>query len=66
MILWSYIYQRHRQILKVFHFPRPRNNRPTNLLVKKKKRANMFLGPGVQGQFEVWKQVLTHQMPPPT
>lgn len=26
----------------------------------------MFLGPGVQGQFEVWKQVLTYQMPPPS
>lgn len=65
MILWSYTYQRHGQILKVFHLPRPRN-KPSHLLAKKKKREIMFLGPGVQGQFEVWKQVLTYQLPPPS
>ena len=40
---------------KYFTSPDHEINRPTNLLVKKKKREIMFLGPGVQGQFEVLK-----------
>ena len=42
MILWSYTYQRHGQILKVFHLPRPRN-KPSHKSFSKEKEARNYV-----------------------
>ena len=44
-------------ILKVFHLPRPRNKPSHKSFRKEKETRNYVFRPGVQGQFEVWKQV---------